>query len=74
MGHHAHMDPAGRYRLTLTIDGRPTANGWWNLLETAERKFTSWVGTYGSGGALIQLVDTHNGETVRSWPEPEPRA
>ncbi|MFE1949987.1 hypothetical protein ACFW9D_05895 [Streptomyces sp. NPDC059524] len=62
------MDPAGRYRLTLTIDGRPVANGWWSRLETAESKFTSWVGTYGSDGARIELVDTTTGQTVRSWP------
>jgi hypothetical protein len=61
-------DPAGRYRVTLTIDGRETAIGWWNLRATAERKFSGWVGEYGRDGSSITVVDTETGEEVKSWP------
>ena len=62
------MDPAGRYRLTLTVDGATIADGWWNLRQNAERKFTSWVGDHGRGSARITLTDTETGDVIRSWP------
>ena len=62
------MDDAGRYRLTLTTDGRPTAHGWWDSRATAESKFASWIGTHGRDGAHIVLVDTATGDLVKSWP------
>ncbi|SDL27390.1 hypothetical protein [Streptomyces indicus] len=63
------MDSAGRYRLTLTIDGRAVAHGWWHSLATAERKFASEVGEYGHRAtARITLVDTETGEVLKSWP------
>ncbi len=62
-------DPAGRYRLTLTIRGKNSAIGWWHKPETARRKFTSWVGDYGRPGTEVVLVDTETGTVVRSWPD-----
>ncbi|MBA2951977.1 hypothetical protein [Streptomyces himalayensis] len=63
-------DNQQRYRLTLTMGGRPTMDGWWASEKTARRKFAGLVGEYGSiDGATIVLVDTADGEQVlASWP------
>ncbi|WP_415953803.1 hypothetical protein [Streptomyces sp. KLOTTS4A1] len=56
-------DTAGRYRLTLVIDGRTVAQGWWHVRGTAERKFAAEVGGYGHrDGVRITLVDTETSE------------
>ncbi|MGW5582804.1 hypothetical protein [Streptomyces sp. NPDC003857] len=62
------MDDAGRYRLTLTLDGREVLQGWWTREANARRKFSSVVGQYGRPGAHVSLVDTETGETLTSWP------
>lgn len=61
-------DPAGRYRLTMQFGDRPPVTGWWQLLATAERKWTAWVGEQGRDGVRIVLVDTGTGEELKSWP------
>ncbi|EST20410.1 hypothetical protein [Streptomyces roseochromogenus] len=64
------MDEPERFHLILTVDGRPLMHGWWDDRATADRKFRSWVGEYGSlGGAHIVLVDREEGEALASWPE-----
>ncbi|WP_306192154.1 MULTISPECIES: hypothetical protein [unclassified Streptomyces] len=43
--------------------------GWWESEETARRKFTSWVGEYGSmPGARITLTDEQQGSVLTTWP------
>lgn len=64
------MDPAGRYRLTLAVDGRDVVHGWWNRRKTADDRMTDWIGLHGRKGARITLIDTETGETVRVWPQP----
>ncbi|MGW4042931.1 hypothetical protein [Streptomyces sp. NPDC004721] len=60
-----------RYHLTLTADGRPVMHGWWGSEPTARRKFTSWVGEYGSLlGARITLTDEDTDAVLTTWPEP----
>ncbi|WP_306317181.1 MULTISPECIES: hypothetical protein [unclassified Streptomyces] len=62
------MDSAGRYRLTLTVDGATVATGWWEKPATADKKFRDWIGDHGHGTARIFLVDTETGETLKAWP------
>ncbi|WP_394436323.1 hypothetical protein [Streptomyces sp. SGAir0957] len=59
---------AGRYRVTLTIDGRTVMNGWWNRQATAEKKWTAAVGDYGRDGSRVELVDTDTGDVLKAWP------
>ncbi|MFE0062276.1 hypothetical protein [Streptomyces sp. NPDC059003] len=60
------------YRVTLQFekDG-PSSSGWWANLAVAERKFTAWLGTYGSlDGVLIQLAEeTDDGRDsiLKTW-------
>jgi hypothetical protein len=57
-----------RYHLLLTIHGRPTMHGWWGSQATADRKFRSWIGDYGStAGARITLTDEHDGRQLAAW-------
>ncbi|MFJ1653504.1 hypothetical protein ACIOC2_19365 [Streptomyces sp. NPDC088337] len=61
---------AERYHVTLTADGRPAMRGWWGTEATARRKFTSWVGEYGSlPGARVTLTDEATGATLTTWPD-----
>lgn len=44
-------------------------HGWWGSEATARRKFTSWIGEYGSmPGARVILVDEETGEKLAAWP------
>ncbi|MFD4977860.1 hypothetical protein [Streptomyces sp. NPDC058424] len=44
--------------------------GWWGSEATARRKFSSWVGEYGTmSGARITLIDEGQGQTVTTWPD-----
>ncbi|MFE4415113.1 hypothetical protein [Streptomyces sp. NPDC056821] len=44
-------------------------HGWSGSETTARRKFTSWVGEYGTlPAARITLVDEETGEELASWP------
>jgi hypothetical protein len=59
-----------RYHLLLAAAGRPIQHGWWASEATARRKFTSWVGEYGSmPGARVTLTDEETGSTLTSWPD-----
>ncbi|MFB7598359.1 hypothetical protein [Streptomyces sp. NPDC056160] len=59
-----------RFHLTLTTGGRPAAHGWWASEETARRKFTVWVGEYGSlPQARVALVGETTGAVVTAWPK-----
>ncbi|WP_171109227.1 MULTISPECIES: hypothetical protein [unclassified Streptomyces] len=61
-----------RYHLLLTSASRPVQHGWWGSEATARRKFSSWVGEYGSlPDARITLVDEETGETLTEWPGAE---
>lgn len=60
---------AGRYRVTVTTDGDPLIQGWWDDEEVARRKFASWVGEHGSrAGARVTLVDEETGKQLTEWP------
>ncbi|KUL62421.1 hypothetical protein [Streptomyces sp. NRRL S-1521] len=52
------MDDDRQYRLTLTnAAGRPIATGWWTDRATAQWKFRTWIGSYGTiDGAHIRLT------------------
>ncbi|CAL9651490.1 hypothetical protein [Streptomyces sp. enrichment culture] len=61
---------AGRYRVTVTIDGQPLIQGWWDDETVARRKLVSWVGEHGSrAGARVTLVDEETGKTLTEWPD-----
>ncbi|MFD8779256.1 hypothetical protein ACFRU3_44055 [Streptomyces sp. NPDC056910] len=67
------MDDPERYRLTLTSDGAVVMQGWWPDRATGERKFRSWIGSYG-GIAEARVVLTERGvdgaeEVLKEWPE-----
>ncbi|MER6917581.1 hypothetical protein ABT314_00595 [Streptomyces spiralis] len=53
----------------MTASGRLVMQGWWESETTARRKFTSWVGEYGSmPGARITLTDEQQGSVLTTWP------
>ncbi|MEU0847753.1 hypothetical protein ABZ387_07260 [Streptomyces flaveolus] len=59
----------GRYRVTVTVDGRPMLRGWWESEPTARRKYSRWVGEHGDRpGARITLTDDETGATLAEWP------
>lgn len=61
----------GRYRVTVTVEGRPLMHGWWGSEATARRKFAAWVGEHGSRpSARVTLTDEETGETLTEWPDP----
>ncbi|SHI69092.1 hypothetical protein [Streptomyces sp. 3214.6] len=60
----------GRYRVSLTLGGMPVLQGWWADRATADRKFTTWIGQYGSrAGARVTLTDEETGDLLTSWPD-----
>ncbi|MFD1309904.1 hypothetical protein [Streptomyces kaempferi] len=64
------MDDAGRYRLTLALDGQLSMSGWWDKRAVADRQFSSWVGERGSmPGVRIELVDTADDLVLETWPK-----
>jgi hypothetical protein len=64
------MTSPGRYHLLLTTHRRPVQHGWWESEAIALRKFTRWVGEYGSmPNARITLTDEDTGERLAAWPE-----
>ncbi|WP_426568072.1 hypothetical protein [Streptomyces canus] len=61
---------AGRYRVTVAIDGAPLIQGWWDDRATADRKYTSWIGEHGGrAGARVTLADERTGSVLTSWPD-----
>ncbi|WP_225638394.1 hypothetical protein [Streptomyces solaniscabiei] len=62
----------GRYRVTVTTDGRQMLRGWWQEQAVADGKFTKWVGEHGDRPhALITLTDEGTGATLTQWPDTE---
>ncbi|MFE5681709.1 hypothetical protein [Streptomyces sp. NPDC056512] len=62
-----------RYRVTLTTGGAVVMQGEWPIRETGERKFRSWIGSYGSmPGARVALAE-QAGDGVwvelKAWPD-----
>ena len=65
----AGLPEAGRYRVTVEVDGQPVIQGWWDEHTTAGAKCARWIVRHGARpGARITLVDEGTGETVTSWP------
>lgn len=63
------VDP-DRYHLTVTSRGRPAVQGWWGSEGVARRKFTTWVGEYGTlPDPHVTLVDTATGVVLTTWPD-----
>jgi hypothetical protein len=67
----ASMDDPGRYRLTLTLDGRPVMHGWWAAEAIAHGQIAVWVRTWGVQGSRITVTDTAGGTVIHSWPDEE---
>lgn len=60
---------AGRYRVTRWVGGRPTLEGWWDELVTAQDKTARWIGAHGGeGGVRITLDDEATGTRLVSRP------
>lgn len=59
------MDPTGRFRRALAVDGREVADCWWSQDTTADGRMTDWLGLHGREGARITLTDTETDEPVR---------
>ncbi|MEK0101252.1 hypothetical protein ACFC18_44075 [Streptomyces sp. NPDC056121] len=63
-----------RYHLTLATPAEGIiVHGWWSSRATAERNFTSLMGSHGSmPGARITLTERLDGETEQvrqTWPD-----
>jgi hypothetical protein len=64
------MTSPGRYHLLLTTRGRLVQHGWWGDKDVARRKFSRWVGEYGSmADARIALDDEETGKRLMEWPQ-----
>ncbi|MGW3175828.1 hypothetical protein [Streptomyces sp. NPDC001153] len=64
------MTSPGCYHLLLACEGRPLRHGWWGSEETARRKFSRWVGEYGSIPVVrVTLADEETGERLAVWPD-----
>lgn len=60
---------SGRYHLLLTSSGQPVQHGWWQVEETARRKFISWGGAVGSmPEPRVTLTNEDTGEQLAVWP------
>ena len=60
----------GRYHLTLFAADASVMHGWWSARETADRKFTRWIGEHGAVvGARVVLVDEVEDQVLASWPD-----
>jgi hypothetical protein len=60
----------GRYHLTLMTEGRTVMQGWWDDRSTAERMFSSWIGSYGSLPGAAVVLREHAAESeqiVDAW-------
>ncbi|MER5918324.1 hypothetical protein ABT124_50960 [Streptomyces sp. NPDC001982] len=65
------MNP-GRFHLLLTADGGEIMHGWWGNESTARRKFSSWIGEYGTiPSACLVLADEDEARQVAVWPDEE---
>ncbi|WP_327577408.1 hypothetical protein [Streptomyces sp. NBC_00145] len=62
-----------RYRVTLTTGGAVVMQGAWSIRETGERKFRSWIGSYGgiweARVALTEMGDDGTETVLEEWPE-----
>jgi hypothetical protein len=56
----------GRYHLTLKTAGRTVMQGWWDDRSTAERMFSSWIGSYGSLPDATIVLQEHVAEGERA--------
>ncbi|MFE2991152.1 hypothetical protein [Streptomyces sp. NPDC059262] len=61
-----------RYRVTLTTGGAVVMQGAWSVRETGERKFRSWIGSYGGISearvVLIEMGDDGAETVLEEWP------
>ncbi|MFF3877290.1 hypothetical protein [Streptomyces sp. NPDC001978] len=65
------MNP-GRFHLLLTADGGEIMHGWWGNESTTRRKFSSWIGEYGTiPSARLVLADEDEARQVAVWPDEE---
>jgi hypothetical protein len=61
------VEPAVRYHVILSIEGRRALDGWWGDEPTARRKFRQLVGQQGRDGVTVTLVDEEQGAVLTSW-------
>ncbi|MFH8737184.1 hypothetical protein [Streptomyces sp. NPDC017964] len=67
------MTDLDRYRVTLTTRGAVVMQGAWSNRETGQRKFRSWIGSYG-GISEARVVLTERAvdgveKVLMEWPE-----
>lgn len=63
------MTDPERFHLTLTVDGRAVAEGWWADETVARGRWSAWVGDFGRPGARVTFVDREDGgRVVAAWP------
>lgn len=69
-GRRAALRRGWRFRLTISVPGRPTLHGHAFDEETARERFTARVSKYqGVPGARIVLIDRAERTTLAAWPD-----
>ncbi|MER5952377.1 hypothetical protein [Streptomyces sp. NPDC001893] len=67
------MADLDRYRVTLTTGGAVVMQGAWSIRGTGERKFRSWIGSYGGISearvVLTEMSDDGAETVLEEWPE-----
>ncbi|MFF7771774.1 hypothetical protein ACFZC7_35420 [Streptomyces massasporeus] len=61
-----------RFHLILTAGGKPVMHGWWGMQPTAEHRYLSLMGSWGSAeGSRIVLTEhaDDSERVVAIWPQ-----
>ncbi|MFJ8828261.1 hypothetical protein ACIREE_41910 [Streptomyces sp. NPDC102467] len=67
--------PPGRYHVTLSFDGSPALEGWWDNPDTADWKADRLIAEHAeNANASVTVTEWDDGREwpLRQWPTPPP--